>query len=99
MSYEAINFRRKFGLFDEQWQPKVIAEMNDYQFKLVKLKGDFIWHDHKDTEIRTRRSLSLRAISGLIFATAPFVFRLAKCSLSRKGSNISRMPSRRSVYC
>ena len=50
MSYEAINFRRKFGLFDEQWQPKVITEMNDYQFKLVKLKGDFIWHDHKDTD-------------------------------------------------
>jgi mannose-6-phosphate isomerase-like protein (cupin superfamily) len=50
MSYEAINFRRKFGLFDEQWQPKVIAEMNDYQFKLVKLKGDFILRDHKDTD-------------------------------------------------
>ena len=37
MSYEAINFRKKFALFDEQWQPKVIAEMNDYQFKVVKL--------------------------------------------------------------
>jgi hypothetical protein len=45
MSYEAINFRKKFALFDEQWQPKVIAEMNDYQFKVVKLEGDFIWHD------------------------------------------------------
>src|SRR5439155_21906538 len=33
MSYQAINFAKKFGLFDEQWQPKVIAEMNDYQFK------------------------------------------------------------------
>ena len=50
MSYQAINFARKFGLFDEQWQPKVIAEMNDYQFKIVKLQGDFIWHDHKDTD-------------------------------------------------
>ena len=29
---------------------KVIAEMNDYQFKIVKLEGDFIWHDHKDTD-------------------------------------------------
>jgi hypothetical protein len=47
MTYEAINFGKKFGLFDEQWQPKVIAEMNDYQFKLVRLQGDFIWHDHK----------------------------------------------------
>jgi mannose-6-phosphate isomerase-like protein (cupin superfamily) len=50
MNHEVINFARKFGLFDEQWQPKVIAEMNDYQFKLVKLQGDFVWHDHKDTD-------------------------------------------------
>ena len=50
MSYKAINLGEKFELFTEQWQPKVIAEMNDYQFKIVKLQGDFIWHDHKDTD-------------------------------------------------
>ena len=50
MSYQAINLRQKFALFAEQWQPKVVAEMNDYQFKIVKLQGDFIWHDHKDTD-------------------------------------------------
>lgn len=50
MAYRAINFRQKFALFDEQWQPKVVAEMNDYQFKIVKLQGDFIWHNHKDTD-------------------------------------------------
>ena len=50
MSYHAINFDQKFKLFDDPWQPKVIAEMNDYQFKVVKLQGDFIWHDHKDTD-------------------------------------------------
>jgi len=50
MRYSAINFRQKLALFDEQWQPKVVAEMNDYQFKLVKLQGDFIWHDHRDTD-------------------------------------------------
>ena len=50
MGYQSINFKQKFGLFSEQWQPKVIAEMNDYQFKVVKLQGDFIWHDHKDTD-------------------------------------------------
>ena len=50
MSYQAINLRKKFTLFDEQWQPRVIAEMNDYQFKIVKLQGDFIWHDHKETD-------------------------------------------------
>jgi mannose-6-phosphate isomerase-like protein (cupin superfamily) len=50
MKYEAINFDKKLKLFDEQWQPKVIAEMNDYQFKVVKLQGDFIWHDHNNTD-------------------------------------------------
>ena len=50
MKYEAINFQRKFSLFKEQWAPKVVAEMNDYQFKVVNLQCDFIWHDHKDTD-------------------------------------------------
>ena len=50
MSYQPISFAQKFGLFSEQWQPKVIAEMNEYQFKVVKLQGDFVWHDHKDTD-------------------------------------------------
>ena len=50
MARKAINFLQKFKLFDEQWSPRVIAEMNDYQFKIVKLKGDFIWHDHEETD-------------------------------------------------
>ena len=50
MSYQSVSFSKKFSLFDAQWQPKLIAEMNDYQFKLVKLRGDFIWHDHHDTD-------------------------------------------------
>ena len=45
-----INLQSKFELFSEHWSPKVIAEMNDYQFKLVKIKGEFIWHEHKDTD-------------------------------------------------
>ena len=50
MKYESINFNNKLSKFSEQWSPKVIAELNDYQFKLVKIKGDFVWHDHKDTD-------------------------------------------------
>ena len=50
MGYEAINFGRKFELFAERWSPKVVAEMNDYQFKLSKVEGDFIWHDHPETD-------------------------------------------------
>ena len=45
-----INLREKLEKFSEHWSPKVIAEMNDYQFKLVKIKGDFVWHNHADTD-------------------------------------------------
>ena len=50
MKYQVLNFKQKLSLIDEQWTPKVIAEMNDYQFKIVKIKGDFVWHDHKNTD-------------------------------------------------
>jgi mannose-6-phosphate isomerase-like protein (cupin superfamily) len=50
VTYTAVNLARKFAMFDERWAPKVVAEMNDYQFKIVKLEGDFIWHEHKDTD-------------------------------------------------
>ncbi|OLF51954.1 cupin domain-containing protein [Pseudomonas chlororaphis] len=49
-TYQSLNFAYKLGLFDDHWQARVIAEMNDYQFKLVKLQGDFIWHDHQHTD-------------------------------------------------
>ena len=45
-----INFEEKFSKFADHWSPKVIAEMNDYQFKLVKIKGEFITHNHEDTD-------------------------------------------------
>jgi len=50
MDYKAINFNQKYSLFNDRWAPKVIAEMNDYQFKLVKVKGGFEWHTHEDTD-------------------------------------------------
>jgi len=50
MKLDPINLKEKLDKFTEHWSPKVIAEMNDYQFKLVKLQGHFTWHDHKDTD-------------------------------------------------
>ena len=50
MKHDPVNFQQKFALFQDQWKPRVVAEMNDYQFKVVRLEGDFIWHDHKDTD-------------------------------------------------
>jgi len=50
MKYKSINFEEKLSLFSEHWTPKVIAEMNDYQFKIVKIQGDFVFHNHQDTD-------------------------------------------------
>jgi mannose-6-phosphate isomerase-like protein (cupin superfamily) len=37
-------------MIGEQWSPRVVAELNDYQFKLVRIEGDFVWHDHPETD-------------------------------------------------
>jgi len=50
METHAINFRDKFARFSEHWSPKIVAQMNDYHFKLVKFKGEFVWHSHHDTD-------------------------------------------------
>ena len=47
---KSINFADKLSKFSDHWSPKVIAEMNDYQFKLAKLQGEFVWHNHPDTD-------------------------------------------------
>ena len=45
-----INLKEKLSMFSEHWSPKIVAEMNDYHIKLVKIKGDFVWHNHEDTD-------------------------------------------------
>ena len=47
---DPINLAQKLAKFSEYWSPRVVAEMNDYQFKLVRLQGEFVWHDHTDTD-------------------------------------------------
>lgn len=49
-AYKSLNFAEKISQIGPHWTPRVIAEMNDYQFKVVKLSGDFIWNDHFDTD-------------------------------------------------
>ena len=50
METNTINITEKFKLFSDHWSPKVIAEMNDYQFKLAKVEGEFIWHAHEESD-------------------------------------------------
>ena len=50
MEYSSINLAEKLTKINDHWQPRVVAEMNNYQFKLVKIEGEFVWHDHSDTD-------------------------------------------------
>ena len=45
-----VDITEKLSLFSEHWSPKVVARLNDYEIKLVKLKGEFVWHTHEDTD-------------------------------------------------
>lgn len=47
---QSINLLQKISMLDEQWSPRVVTEMNDYQFKVVRIQGEFIWHSHADTD-------------------------------------------------
>lgn len=49
-AYAAINLAQKLDAISYQWQPRVVAELNDYQFKVVRIEGDFVWHDHPETD-------------------------------------------------
>lgn len=50
MSVNPINLADKLSMFSEVWTPKVVAELNDYQFKLAKFEGEFVWHRHSETD-------------------------------------------------
>ena len=50
MTVKTINFMEKLELFTDQWSPKIIAQLNDYQLKLAKIEGEFVWHSHPETD-------------------------------------------------
>lgn len=50
MNYSSINLQEKLTKFSEHWSPKIIAQLNDYHLKLAKVQGEFIWHDHPETD-------------------------------------------------
>tara|TARA_B110000263_G_C15229237_1_gene473776 strand:- start:296 stop:655 length:360 start_codon:yes stop_codon:yes gene_type:complete len=47
---EKINLKKKFNLFNDYWNPKIIGELNDQSIKIAKVKGEFIWHNHKNED-------------------------------------------------
>jgi mannose-6-phosphate isomerase-like protein (cupin superfamily) len=50
MAMTAVDLEEKLSAFSEHWAPKVVARLNDYEIKVVKLRGEFVWHSHDDTD-------------------------------------------------
>jgi mannose-6-phosphate isomerase-like protein (cupin superfamily) len=50
MNYSSINLQEKLTKFSEHWSPKIIAQLNYYHLKLAKVQGEFVWHDHPETD-------------------------------------------------
>jgi mannose-6-phosphate isomerase-like protein (cupin superfamily) len=47
---EKVNLAEKFALFDDHWSPKLVGSIDDYDIKLVKLEGEFVWHKHDEED-------------------------------------------------
>jgi len=47
---QVVNLAEKFSLFTETWTPKIIGELNGQHVKIARLKGEFVWHSHKDED-------------------------------------------------
>ncbi|PPK93218.1 mannose-6-phosphate isomerase-like protein (cupin superfamily) [Kineococcus xinjiangensis] len=50
MDHEVVDIAGKLSLFSEHWSPKVVARLNDYEIKVVKVQGEFVWHAHEETD-------------------------------------------------
>jgi mannose-6-phosphate isomerase-like protein (cupin superfamily) len=50
MTPKKIIFDQKFSLFDDLWAPRIVARMNEYDLKIVKVRGEFVWHSHPETD-------------------------------------------------
>jgi mannose-6-phosphate isomerase-like protein (cupin superfamily) len=60
---EVVNLAEKFARFSEHWSPKILARLNDYHVKAVKLRGEFVWHRHVETDelfLVTKGNLTIR---------------------------------------
>jgi mannose-6-phosphate isomerase-like protein (cupin superfamily) len=85
-----VNFAEKLAKFHDHWGPPVVAEMNDYQFKLVKFQGDFVWHRHVDID---EVFIVLRGEMGIAFRDGAVVVGAGEMSIHLIRAHLSVRPS------
>jgi mannose-6-phosphate isomerase-like protein (cupin superfamily) len=66
---EKVNLAQKFAMFTDHWNPRVIGQINDYEIKIVKVQGEFVWHQHDQTDelflvLAGRLGLQVREANG-----------------------------------
>jgi mannose-6-phosphate isomerase-like protein (cupin superfamily) len=69
MTGSVINLREKLGNIDDYWSPRIIAQLNDYHLKLVKVEGEFVWHSHAETDevfLVLQGSLLIETLDGAV---------------------------------
>ena len=96
MEYQSVNIQEKLSEFSEHWSPKTISQMNDYHFKLAKIQGEFVWHDHSETD----------EVFFVINGKLDILFRDGKVTLNEgemyvvpKGVEISQLLSKSVISC
>jgi mannose-6-phosphate isomerase-like protein (cupin superfamily) len=62
---DAVNLEQALGGFDEHWAPRIVARVDDYELKVVKVAGPFVWHHHDDADelfhvLRGRLTMAFR---------------------------------------
>lgn len=79
---EVVNVLDKLSLFQEHCKPKIIAQLNDYDIRVVKVSGEFVWHKHDDTD---DFFFVLKVGSPSRCVTAMLSWGLESCSSFRRG--------------
>lgn len=96
MANEVVDVADKLALFSERWSPKVAARLNDYELKVVKVRGAFVWHTHEDTDelflvVDGELTIQLRNGDATLHPDS--------CSSHREVSSIARSQKAKSTRC
>jgi mannose-6-phosphate isomerase-like protein (cupin superfamily) len=95
-----VDLHERLSLFSEHWSPKVVARLNDYAVKVVKLKGEFVWHSHPETDelfLVVEGTLVIQLRDG--GREQHVTLGPGSCTSSRKGSSTGRLRRATSASC
>jgi mannose-6-phosphate isomerase-like protein (cupin superfamily) len=93
---DKINLAEKLTRFSEHWSPRTVAQLNDYDVMVVKVKGEFVWHKHDETD---DFFLVLKGVLDIQMRDRTVTLRPGECSSCRKASSIVRSRARKRICC